>query len=176
MTRKRARLGHLARRFFAMLWPKGPGDSDEAWVRTTLGPGELELWGGMSRPDRRHAAGVARRAQHQLGDSATRPVLAAALLHDVGKVEARLGAFGRAAATVAAGLGARSRADSWCSRRGIRGRFGRYLVHDRIGAELLADAGSDPLTVAWAAEHHLESSQWSLPAKLAHGLKEADDD
>ena len=29
------------------------------------------------------------------------------------------------------------------------GRVGRYLCHDEIGAEMLAEAGGDALTIAW---------------------------
>ncbi|MCU1379593.1 MAG: hypothetical protein JWN29_2576, partial [Acidimicrobiales bacterium] len=44
------------------------------------------------------------------------------------------------------------------------------------GAELLAEAGSDPLTVAWAAEHHMPSSRWTVPGQVATALAGADDD
>jgi hypothetical protein len=56
------------------------------------------------------------------------------------------------------------------------GRAGRYLCHDEIGAGLLADAGSDGLTVAWAREHHLAPERWTVPAEIARALKAADDD
>jgi hypothetical protein len=70
----------------------------------------MELFATMSGPDRRHAIGVARRAIDLLaasgglpaGDAPSRPFVAAALLHDVGKTEARLGTLGRVAATLAA--------------------------------------------------------------------------
>jgi hypothetical protein len=55
-------------------------------------------------------------------------------------------------------------------------RFARYRRHDQIGAQLLADAGSDPLTIAWAREHHLERSLWTVEGKIADALKQADDD
>ena len=134
----------------------------------TLMPGELALWRQMSRPDRRHAVRVARQVQASLGDQAEPPVLAAALLHDVGKVASGLGTFGRVAATVA-GL-ARSEA------RAGDGRVARYLRHDVLGAEMLAAAGSDPLTVAWAREHHLTYDRWSVPRPVGEILKSADDD
>jgi hypothetical protein len=56
------------------------------------------------------------------------------------------------------------------------GRVGRYLCHDEIGAGLLAAAGSDGLTVAWAREHHLAPERWTVPAEIARALKAADDD
>ena len=56
------------------------------------------------------------------------------------------------------------------------GRMARYLRHDAVGARLLEQAGSDPLTIAWAREHHLQPERWTLPPALAHALKAADDD
>ncbi|MBW3649671.1 MAG: HD domain-containing protein [Actinobacteria bacterium] len=123
----------------------------------------------MSGPDRRHALDVARRAVAVLGSQATRPVLAAALLHDVGKIDAGLGTLLRVPATVA-GLVARERL------AGGDGRLARYLRHDAIGAGLLADAGAHPLTVAWAAEHHQPPATWTVPPEVGRALKAADDD
>lgn len=136
-----------------------------------LKAGEQALWSQMSGSDRRHAVGVAREVVRRLGDHAaeTRPVVAAALLHDVGKVASGLGTFGRVPATIA-GLVARGRIVDG------DGRVARYLRHDAIGAALLSDAGADPLTVAWAAEHHLPPGRWTLPSDIAEALKAADDD
>ena len=129
----------------------------------TLLPGEQALWARMSAPDRRHAVGVARQVALTLGSSAERPVLAAALLHDVGKVDSDLSTVARAFATVV-------------NRQAGNSRFARYRRHDLIGADLLISAGSDPLTVAWAREHHRSSDRWTLPARLSSALKAADDD
>ena len=149
---------HLATRFFGSLRRGAP--ADEAWAIAQLTDGEHRLWVRMSDPDRRHAVAVAQ----QLGDR-PRPVLAAALLHDVGKVESGLGTFARVGATV---LGTVTR--SW------GGRVGRYLHHDELGGALLTEAGSDPLTVAWAREHHLPEARWSVPVDIGRALKAADDD
>jgi hypothetical protein len=78
--------GHLVRRFAGSLRPGGPGREAEAWVRSVLSDAEHALWRRMSGPDRRHAHAVARRVAAALGDDATPPVLAAALLHDVGRI------------------------------------------------------------------------------------------
>ena len=126
----------------------------------------------MSGPDRRHAVGVARRVVAALfaaGDAPPeRPVIAAALLHDVGKVDAGLGTFGRAVATLASPVVRRSGSGD--------SRLARYGRHDAIGASLLEAAGADPLTVTWAREHHLPPARWTLPAPIATALKAADDD
>ena len=121
---------------------------------------------------------MARRVQRALGDQATRPVLAAALLHDVGKVDAGLGAYGRTVATLS---GAAVRRDpetirDWTRTRGFTRRVGLYLQHPRLGGDMLELAGSDPLTVAWAREHHLPADEWTVPADLGAALKDADDD
>jgi hypothetical protein len=123
----------------------------------------------MSGADRRHAVGVARRVCAALGgDDVPAPVAAAALLHDVGKLASGLGTCGRVGATVVAVAG-RERVSSWS------GPVGRYVRHPELGAALLEEAGSDPLTVAWAREHHSPSSAWTVPAGIAHVLKAADD-
>ena len=46
------------------------------------------------------------------------------------------------------------------------GRVGRYLCHDEIGAEMLAEAGGDALTIAWAREHHLPPERWTVAAEV----------
>ena len=157
---------HLARRFLGSLSPRPLAPEDDAWVRRCLLPGEQALWDQMPAPDRKHAAGVAREVDHAL-DGADRAVLAAALLHDVGKVDSGFGTFARVGATLFGLLAGRERA---------RGRLGRYFRHDAIGAELLQRAGSDPVTVTWAREHHLPPERWSLPAEVAAALAAADDD
>ena len=169
-------LVHLVRRFLGSLWPGGPSAADDAWATGLLLPGEVELWRRMSGADRRHAVGVARRTDEELGRSVSRAVLAAALLHDVGKVESGFGPWRRAIATVLGLAAGHTRAARWREGRAPLARVGRYLCHDEIGAGLLAAAGSDPLTVAWAREHHLPPERWSVEAPVGAALKLADDD
>jgi hypothetical protein len=172
-------LRHLAGRFFGALDPRGPDPQEERWALGWLRPGEQDLWRRMSGPDRRHAAGVARDVRALLDPPAPgREVMASALLHDVGKVESGLGTFARVGVTVAAiGMG-RDRLRVVPGHPAGRGRrrVSDYLDHDRIGAKLLAGAGSDPTTVAWAAEHHLPPERWSLDRRVADALKAADGD
>jgi hypothetical protein len=85
----------------------------------------------MGNADRRHSIVVARRFAAAAPD-ASRAALAAALLHDVGKVESGLGGtFARVAATIV----------------GPRGRFRHYHDHEPIGLRLAEEAGSEPLTL-----------------------------
>lgn len=170
---------HLSRRFFGSLSNADPSPADTAWVAGILLPGEADLWKRMSAPDRRHAAGVARTVAAELGDGADREVLAAALLHDVGKVDSGLGTLARVAATVAGRPPAvRSRSADLARRRGPLGRLGRYLRHPEIGAQLLQAAGSHVLTSAWAGSHHRPEERWdpAVPRDLGRVLKAADDD
>ena len=171
-------LRHLAGRFFGALWPGGPRAEDEEWARRWLVDGEQRLWARMSGPDRRHAVGVARDTLRLLeaGPPVGREVVASALLHDVGKVEAALGTVGRALVTAVAMVVGRGRLVSGAGGGGWRRRARHYLAHDRIGAGLLEAAGSDPLTVAWAREHHQDPSTWSVERRLADALKAADGD
>lgn len=145
-------------------------------MRARLLPTEHALWRRMSGPDRRHAVGVAERVERALGHEATRPVLAAALLHDVGKVESGLGTYGRVVATLSAKVAGAGMASTWRKQRGFARRVGLYLQHDQLGGDLLELAGSDPLTVAWTREHHRPESEWTVEPAIASALKAADDD
>jgi len=145
-------------------------------VASVLSERELKLWPRMSRVDRRHAVGVAREVERQLGREATTPVLAAALLHDVGKVSAGLGTYGRVVATLAGAAAGRSMARAWTEGKGFTRKVGLYLSHAELGADMLALAGSDQLTVTWAREHHLSEEEWTLAPDIARALKSADDD
>ncbi|MFW2381531.1 MAG: hypothetical protein ACN4GZ_07215 [Acidimicrobiales bacterium] len=175
---------HLARRFFASLSSERPSASEDRWVRDLLLPGEEKLWSQMSPADQRHAVQVAQDVDRSLPD-APRPVLAAATLHDVGKLVCGFGTFARVVATVFWGVvPARFRAQFaflWSAGGGL-GRFeifrrlGQYRVHPELGRDLLTEAGSDDFTSAWAAEHHAPIENWSVDPALGHVLKECDDD
>ncbi len=167
---------HLVKRFFGSVVPVGPSAADRAWTQEQLLEGEQEVWVRMSAVDRRHAVGVARRVEMALGAEATRPVLAAALLHDCGKVVGGLGTYGRVIATLSVKLAGHEQAVAWSETRGFTRRVGLYVEHPRLGSELLGLAGSAPLTVAWAAEHHLPVEEWTVPVEIGQALKAADDD
>lgn len=173
-----ARPTHLVKRFFGSVIPRGPSKDDTAWVATQLEPPELELWNRLPRADRRHSALVARRVEVLLGDEASRPVVAAALLHDVGKLDANLGVYGRVIATISGSVVHHDpdTINDWTRTRGFTRRVGLYLQHPRLGGDMLELAGSDPLTVAWTREHHLPADEWTVPEPIATALKDADDD
>ena len=182
---------HLAVRFFGSLVPVGPRPVSQRWAESSLTPAETKLFNSMSGADRRHAIGVARRASalalsnapDPAGDGLlAREVVAAALLHDGGKVESGLGTIGRVVATLAAMLFGRARLVERARRpeqgseRSLGTRIGLYLMHDRLGASLLEKAGSGDLTVRWAGEHHLPEDRWTVEPNLGRALKQADGD
>lgn len=171
-----ATISHLVGRFVGSLRPGGPPAPEVAWVDSVLSERERDLWHAMSGPDRRHSVAVARRVERALGAAATPPVLAVALLHDVGKTAAGLRTYGRVVATLSSVFGGHEMAHHWASKRGFTRKVGLYLVHDELGADLLSMAGSDPLVVTWAREHHWPEHMWTLDPAVAHALKAADDD
>ena len=165
---------HLTKRFFGSLGSTRLTDSDQVWARSHLIPSEQLLWSKMSNTDQRHACAVVRDVLDQLGSDATRPVLAAALLHDVGKVRVNAGTWFRVLATLLGKLLRTETTKSWTDSSGLRGRVGSYLNHHEIGAAMLQEAGSDPITVAWAREHELPRENWTLPDHLTKALWQAD--
>lgn len=167
---------HLTRRFFGALRPGGPSEVDRVWVKSVLSEAEFVLWRRQYGPDRRHTAAVAREVERRLGNEASPPVLAAALLHDIGKIDADLRTWGRVVATLSAKVAGRDAARLWTKSTGFTRKVGLYLQHPEIGADMLEMAGSDPLTVAWAAEHHLPAEEWTIDPTVAQILHDVDDD
>ena len=117
-----------------------------------LPPGAQALFRKMSVPDQRHSLNVMRtlrRAGHSEVD-----LLAAALLHDVGKADAKIHSWHRAIIVLsrrfAPGLLA------WLTHgepRGVRRPFVIHRQHMEIGAQWAAQAGCSPLTVSLIRRH-----------------------
>lgn len=166
---------HLVRRFVGSVTSRKLTDDEQAWVREHMSDAEVDLWQRMGRSDRRHAHDVARRAVAALGDDATRVVVAAALLHDVGKVESGLGTYGRVMATLSAKVAGRDMALAWSQSRGMTRRIGLYLRHEELGADLLQLAGSDPLTVDLVREWSWPDEDLTVPIGVLGPLRTADD-
>jgi putative nucleotidyltransferase with HDIG domain len=172
---------HLTRRFFGALRPGPPRATDREWVATVLSPAALALWNRMPNPDRRHSVAVARRVQHALAstpDADDPRWLAAALLHDVGKVDSGLGTYGRVVATLAGAAAGRDTAEAWITRRGFTRRVGLYLEHPRLGADMIRVAGGPEEAAVWAAAHHTPET-WdalAIPRPVVDALATADDD
>jgi response regulator RpfG family c-di-GMP phosphodiesterase len=92
---------------------------------------EYKLWKRMKSYDQRHSIEVARRFT-QMHPAFTRDQVAAALLHDIGKVESDLGVPGRVIATVVGPVGT---------------SFRLYHDHEKIGLNLCREAGSSDETL-----------------------------
>lgn len=180
---------HLAGRFVGSLRPGPPAAADEAWAIDHLGDGERALWQQMSNPDRRHAVGVARAVAARwpevavdpvgpVAPSPPREVVAAALLHDVGKVDAGLRTPARVVATLVWAVLDDAVADRWLATRPAdpRSRLARYRRHPEIGGRLLATAGAETLTVSWAEQHHRPRASWTVDPEVGQLLKDCDDD
>lgn len=169
---------HLVGRFLGMLAPVGPRPARRRWAESQLTDEERALFRRLRPADRRHAVAVARRVERRLGDETTRPVLAAALLHDIGKLDSHLGVYGRTVATLC-GFAVRHDEETireWTRTRGITRRIGLYLRHARLGGDVLELAGSEPVVVAWAREHHLPREEWTVPPAIGDVLKSCDGD
>ena len=129
--------GHLSARFFGSLSRRPPAPAHLSWAEELLGPRGFELWRRQPSFDQRHSLAVARAVQAELAGTefAADPRWpACALLHDIGKLDARLGVYGRVVATVAGAAAGRDMADAWSERGGITRRVGLSLCHPELGA------------------------------------------
>jgi hypothetical protein len=170
---------HLGRRFVRALWPGRPSERDVAWVAGILEPAELGLWRSLPNHDRRYTIRVARLVEARLAGTeyAGEPRwLAAALLHDVGKLDAGLGVAGRSVATVMGAVAGPVRMDRWARTSGFRRRAAWYLHHDDRGADRIRTAGGREEAARWASAHH-HRSRWpasGVPTPVAEALEAAD--
>ena len=175
------KVAHLSRRFVRALSTAPPSADDVEWVESVLSPPLAEQWLRMPHHDQRHAIGVARGVESQLADTpyADDPRwLAAALSHDIGKLDARLGVYGRVVATVSATVVGRDNADAWSERSGFTRRVGLYLRHPELGADRIRLAGGPEEAAAWAAAHHTPDARAAtgIPPDVIAALVAADDD
>ena len=142
---------HLVRRFVGSVTAAPLTRAERREVNEVLTAAEQSLFARLGKADQRHALIVLRRFDALV---AAAPVAArrAALLHDIGKVEVRLGTVMRVVATLVGPRGA---------------VFRRYHAHEARGLELLGEAGSDSLT--------LGILRGTADAQLVAALRRADD-
>ncbi len=180
----RGRALHLASRFFAGLRPAPVSDDDRAWAHARLTGPEQQLWDRYAARDQAHTLAVAQAVDHwvaahpeesaEVESQAPGALVSAALLHDIGKIEAPLGLMGRVVATLVEAV-AGAKIARFGDRTNAVGTIARYCDYPERGAGLLTDAGSNPVVVAWAGEHHEPEASWSLPVPLGRMLARADD-
>ncbi|HKY15164.1 MAG TPA: HD domain-containing protein [Microthrixaceae bacterium] len=178
---RRFRPLHWAGRFGRSLRPGAPSAASQAWARGWLTDPEQVLFLLMSHPDQHHSIGVARQVEAALDETGTelddeqrRAVVAAALLHDVGKTMAGLRTSGRVVATLSGAVGGKDLAEHWQDTSGFTRKVGLYLRYPTLGAEMLEVAGSHPWVIAWAAEHHEPEEAWTVPVEVGRVLADAD--
>lgn len=176
----RARLKNLLRRQVDALMRVRASPADQAWAASLLEPAELDLWRRLSGHDQHHSIEVARGVERRLagtqyaGDGRW---LGAALLHDIGKVVAGLGAAERVLATLLGKVVRVSTARRWATAAsGPRRRLGLYLTHGPAGAEAIRSAGGREEIAAWAEVHQrLPCPELlAVPAPVARALSESD--
>ena len=140
---------------------------------------ELDLWSHLSLADRRESVGVARRTEAALagtehaGDTRW---LAAALLHDIGKLDARFGPVRRAFATTAAAVLGPRMVESWVDKTGFIRRCALYVFHDQLGADRVKIAGGRREAALWAEAHHRPAiwDETGIPSDVVVALAAAD--
>jgi hypothetical protein len=147
---------HLAKRFFGALGRAPIGESQIELVQATLLDSEFALWSAMMPMDKKHSIKVMSRFM-QIYPQATATQVRASLLHDVGKLESNLSVFERVLATIVGERGS---------------RFAKYHAHEKIGAQMLRQAGSDEETWQLVAGEVSDSPQ--LRTVLA-ALQQADE-
>ncbi|MCJ7780545.1 MAG: hypothetical protein MUQ27_06950, partial [Acidimicrobiia bacterium] len=103
MTGRLDKAGHLVGRFFGHLRAEPPGPEDQRFIHEHISGPCAELFWSQSPPDQRHAVDVARRVRAVLPDDLG--AVEAALVHDVGKRQANIGAVSRSVATVLDAVG-----------------------------------------------------------------------
>jgi hypothetical protein len=131
----------------ARVSPKDLREADEI-----LPPPARDLYHRMSVPDQRHALNVMQTLRRK---GYTEPdLLAAALLHDVGKSAARIHSWHRAIIVLSKRFAPGGLA--WLTRgepRGWRRPFVIHRQHAELGAEWAAQAGCSALTVSLIRRH-----------------------
>lgn len=166
---------HLVMRFVWSLRVEAPDEADEAMLVALLSPQERSLYEAQPMADRAHSVSCAVAVRNDPTVRPTRDLLVASALHDVGKADTGLGTPGRVVATLFGAVVGRRRTSRWLEWRGPVGRMARYSHHDERGAQMLEAAGSAPLVVAWAREHHLDTDRRTIEAHLAAALRRADE-
>jgi len=185
-TPKRSRpdvmkLRHLSGRFVRALWPGPPGADDLDWVESVLTSAGFVQFRRQPNHDQRHAIAVARDVEARLAGTeyAGDPRwIAAALLHDLGKLDSHLGVYGRVVATVSGAIAGRDHTEQWSASRGFTRRVGLYVRHAELGADRIRIAGEPEEAARWSTAHH-DPAGWAelpIPEPVIAALDAADND
>lgn len=169
-------IGYRIRQFWQVAFAPPLDQTAVAAIAAILTPAELDLFQRFDNSDRQHSYRVLRLLQTAGHD---RPeLLAAALLHDVGKTRVRLTVWERSLIVVGQKLWPKQTA-VWGQGEaaGWKRPFVVRAQHPAWGAEMAAAAGSQPLTVELIRRHQesLPETAVSATDDLLRLLQWADD-
>tara|TARA_B100000929_G_scaffold272693_1_gene244457 strand:- start:159 stop:686 length:528 start_codon:yes stop_codon:yes gene_type:complete len=165
---------HLIKRFFVSVFDQGYDKGIESNLLALLNGREKSLYYSQPRMDRLHSLRNAKSVIEETQTGYDNSLVVAAALHDVGKAEANLGVFGRVFATVLHGILPIEILESWNTKEGFRKNTYHYCFHSERGAALLEEAGSMPIVVTWARQHHNKQPDGAMTAEIFALLKRAD--
>ena len=156
-------------------------DTEREWAKSMLLPREFALWSQMGDYDQAHSIYVAREAHRRLSQDSLRDKsvwIAAALLHDVGKMAANLSPPERVVGTligkyVPFDLGQRFRGSSSKKAR----RIGMFLMHGEVGAGLVREAGGREIVAYWCDFHQNVDfpADFAIPGEVVRALVAAEE-
>lgn len=151
--------GHLTARFFDVITSRALNRDEVDAVRRWAGSGPaVDAFFGQPPADQRHGFAAALHVASRVPD---RPDLVrAALLHDIGKRHAGLGAVGRVFVSLALGM-----------HLPLTPRLALYRDHGLLAAAEMA--GEEPVVVDFARHHHGDRPP-SIPAGEWELLRAAD--
>ena len=142
------RVVNLAARTFRAFFP-ATLEPDDGFAESRLSAAEYALYADMDVRDRHHACQVAQAVLSEV-PAASKVLVRAALLHDVGKSGARYRAWER----ILVHLYTPRSLPREPRLGGLRGAWQRRLHHEHYGAELIRRAGGDAEVANIVARHH----------------------
>ncbi len=147
-----ARVRYRVAQFFTTFWTSFR-PVDVAYAARHLDPALLRLFRRMSRPEQHHGIAICRTLEAR-GHSDP-DLLVAALLHDVGKIQAPPRLWDRVIAVLGEHF-APQRAACWSQGepRGLRRGLVVRRMHPEWGALLAEEANATPRAVALIRRHH----------------------
>jgi len=156
-----------------------PTAADLDQARQTLNPAQMALFGRLQASEQAHAANVLGRLAAQ---GETQPdLLAAALLHDVGKLRAPLHLWERVIIVLGQAFFP-ARVKQWGAAEQPQAGWRRAFIvarqHPAWGADLAREAGVSPLAEALIRRHQdlLPAAPTSLEDRLLARLQAVDDE
>jgi hypothetical protein len=176
----RAYLKVLARRLIDTFHRAPLTAAEQTRVTSLLTRDEFDLWSRLSPYDQSHSVRVAQGVHRRLavtqyaGDPRW---LSVAIMHDIGKLESNLAPHERMLATLAGRIVTLSTAKRWASSaRGLTRRVGRYLIHGKLGSEMIRSAGGREEIALWSSVHQGDGSaaEPMIPLPVIKALTDAD--